>query len=174
MARITFLPTSEGVEVRDPGGDTGSLPVASVKSAGIVTAQHMRMLDEVFQWFRTHAGSSAPVVIERPAPDLGIYATRDDVRALVQALPRAIDMGPEIARLRGELVALRSDIDAPRQALIAATAPTSAQIEDRVARDVLQNIISQYETMDQRLRAVESVIETLRAMANIKAHEAAA
>lgn len=171
MARINFIPSQTGVEVREPDGDVGSFPAASPKSAGVMTAQHVRMLDEVFQWFRTHAGDSAPVVIERHA-DMSQYPTRTEVKALLQAMPRALDMGPQVQALRGELMALHQEMAGAAKGLLAAP-PVSTDVVDQTARAVLDTVLVQFESLDQRLRHVEGVIDALRMVAEIKGQEAA-
>ena len=172
MARIGILPTSTAVEIREPDGDVGAIPGATARSAGVMTAQHVRMLDEVFTWFRTHAGDGAPVVIERHA-DMSQYPTRMEVKALVQAMPRALDMGPQVQALRGELMALHQEMAGAAKGLLAAPA-TSTDVVDQTARAVLDTVLAQFESLDGRLRHVESVIDTLRMMAEIKGQEAAA
>lgn len=166
MARIDVIPTKTSIELREPDGDAGTIPAASRASAGVMTAQQARMLEEVFVWFQTNAGASAPVIIER-APDLSQYATKLELKQMLQAIPRALDMGPDVSRLRGELMALQTEMmDASRRALPAPS--MSTDVVDHTARQVLEAMLTQYEALDQRLRSVESVIDTLRSVAEMK------
>lgn len=166
MARIGVLPSKTSVELRQPDGAIDTLPAASSASAGVMTAQHVKMLEEVFTWFQTRAGDSAPVIIERSA-DMSQYPTKLELKAMLQAMPRALDMGPDVSRLRGELMALQSEIiEAAKRALPAPSASTD--VVDQTARTVMYETITLYESMDQRLRAVESVIDTLRSVAELK------
>lgn len=166
MASIGFLPTGKTVEVRDPDGDAGTIPSATARSAGVMTAQHVQMLEEIFTWFLTNAGSGAPVVIERSA-DMSQYLTKLEARQLLTAIPRAMDMTPEIQRLRGEVMALHDQIGSQSMALLPSP-ERPGEVVDQTARTVLESVITQFESLDRRLRYIEATFDGLRAVAERK------
>lgn len=150
MTRVVFQPTPVGVEVRAlDGSSVDAFPVASAKSAGVMTASQATMLEEVFAWFRSASTSAAPVVIERSA-DMAQYPTRAEVAQLVQtAVPRML---PDLAGLRGQVMALRAEVQTQQTPVL--LPPPAADLE--LARTV--------EDLSARLQAVETVIEALRVM----------
>lgn len=172
MARIGIVPKQTCIEIREPDGDTGEIPGATLKSAGVMTAQHVRMLEEVFRWFQTSGSTGAPMIIERPGPDMSQYPTKLEVKALLTAMPKMMDMSPQINALRGELLALQSEAAGQSRQLLMAP-PVSTDAVDQTARVVLDQIIAGYEALDHRVRQIEAVMDTLRAVADIKAQEAA-
>ena len=169
MASIGFIPTKMSVEVREPDGDAGTIPAASRAAAGVMTAQQVAMLEEVFQWFKTHAGTGAPIVIER-ASDMSQYPTRLEIKQLLsQAMPRVIDTTPEVVALRAQLGNLSEQIrDAAR-------GPTTIEIPEGIdthARTILEAVIDQMENYDTRLRRVEATLDQLGIFAETRAKEA--
>lgn len=171
MARIGVTPTRTSIELREPDGDASTIPAVTPQQAGVMTAQQCRDLEEVVVALRTMSGASAPVIIERPA-DMSQYPTRMEVKALIQAMPRALDMGPQVQALRSELMALHHEMASNAKGLLAAPS-TATDSVDHTARAVLDTVLTQFESLDGRLRHVESVIDALRMVAEIKGQEAA-
>lgn len=172
MARIGVLPTKTSIELREPDGDVGTIPAASEASAGVMTARHVQMLEQVYARLQGGDFASAPMVIERPM-DMSQYATKLEVKQLLTtAMPKVLDMTPQIQALRGELMALQSEASGQaRQMLAAPTVSTDAV--DQTARVVLDNLLAAYEGLDARVRQIEVVMDTLRTIAEVKAQEAA-
>lgn len=169
MSSIGFIPSKTSVQVREPDGDSGTIPGASRASAGVMTAQQCAMLEEVFQWFQTQSGSGAPVIIERAA-DTSRFPTREEVRQLMQAaLPRLADATPEVRALRQQVEHLTQNMQQSRGLPSPETGNSSAT--DTVAREVIETVIVQMESMDQRLRRIESVLDTLGHLAELKSME---
>lgn len=162
MARIGFVPSRTSIEVREPDGDTGVLPGATEASAGVMTAEQVRRLNEMYALMKTMSGG-APVIIERSA-DTTDFPTREEVRALVMsAMPRGSDMGPTVVALRGEVVALRQRLDEARM-----LPPPGPPPVDTSTRTILDRMIDEFERLDSRLRRVERVTGTIEAMAELK------
>lgn len=170
MARIGFIPTKTGMEVREPDGDTGQIPAASASAAGIMTAQHVQMLEEVYASLRSNGGGG-PVIIERPA-DTSQFLTKIEARQLLQQMPRALDVTPEVRALRTQVADLYDQISGSSRQLLANPETPAATI-DVTARTVLEGVISGMDGIEQRLRAVEQVITVLRHVADAKAEKAA-
>ena len=132
-----------------------------------MTAAHVCMLEEVFRWFKTGSGS-APMVIEQSV-DTSNLVTRSELKALMTAaIPRAVDMTPQIQMLKGEVMALRDHMASSSHAMLAAPAGTGETV-DATARNVLELALARGDDMDQRLRAVEAVIDTMRLMTEMRA-----
>lgn len=172
MARIGVLPTKTAVELREPGSDATRIPAATAVSAGVMTAEQCQMLEEVWQSLQGGAGASAPVIIERAA-DTSHLLTKAEARALISAVPRSMDMTPALQALRGEIAALQRDMTDNAQRLLTAS-PSSGEVVDPVARQVLDGVIAGFESLDQRLREVEGVVHAIRSLAEIKGVEDAA
>jgi hypothetical protein len=171
MARIGVLPTKTTVQLREPDGDAGTIPAATAASAGVMTARYVQMLEELYTRFQG-GDAAAPVIIERAA-DTSHLLTKAEAKALLSAVPRAMDMTPALQVLRGEIAALQRDMTDNAQRLLAAP-PSSGDVVDRVARDVLDGVIAGFENIDQRLREVEGVVHAIRSLAEIKGVEDAA
>lgn len=171
MARIGFIPNKTSMEVREPDGDTGQIPAATETAAGIMTARHVQMLEEVYAAMRSQCGS-APMIIERPWPDTSQFLTKLEARQLLQQIPRAMDMAPEVMALRSQVAELYDQISGTSRQLLAAP-DTSAATVDATARQVLEGVISGMDGIEQRLRSVEQVITVLRHVADAKAERVA-
>jgi hypothetical protein len=171
MARIGVIPTKETVQLREPDGDAGTIPAATESAAGVMTAQQVRMLRDVYG--RMQGDSAAPVVIERAA-DTSHLVTRDEVQALVQAIPRSLDMTPTLAALRSEIESVRREATDNTQRLLSAPQSSPTEIVDPVARQVMDGVIAGLERLDARLREVERFVQTVNALAEIKGSEDAA
>ena len=63
-----FIPTKTSVQARGPEGPQGDIPGATRASAGVMTADQVRMLETVFQWHQTVAGGGGVIEIITPAP----------------------------------------------------------------------------------------------------------
>jgi len=170
MARIGVLPTKTSVELREPDGDAGTIPGATPSNAGVMTARQAQMLEDVWSRLQGGADFSAPVIIERPSADMSQYATKLEVKALLQAIPKAFDMAPQIQAVRGELMALRGEMTG-HAAPVALPATSGGDVVDQTARRVLEQVIGQFEVLDGRLRQVEAVADTLRMLADVKGQE---
>lgn len=166
MARIGFMPSRTSVEVRDPDGDVGTIPAATEGAAGVMTAQHVRLLEEVATWRRQQAEVVTPAmtIIERPTPDLSRFATREELRALA---PQPPDLQEIAAAVRALVVA--DHVPAP-----AVLDQGSGEIVDQTAREVLSGVVEAYRALDARLQAVEQIIAHLRTVAAEQTRRAAA
>lgn len=89
MAKIGVLPTKTSIELREPDGDAGTLPAATESAAGVMTAQHVKMLAEVWASYR---GGAQPIVIEAAAPpvDTSQFVTRAEAAHLMSEVQRRI------------------------------------------------------------------------------------
>lgn len=89
MAKIGVIPTKTSIELREPDGDAGTLPAATESAAGVMTAQHVRMLSEVWSSYR---GGSQQIVIETPAAhvDTSQFLTRSEATQLLADVQRRI------------------------------------------------------------------------------------
>ena len=190
MGAIGFIPTKTSIQVREPDGDSGDIPAATAGQAGVMSARHVQMLEELFRWFQTSQGNSAPVVIERSDPNVALqvqalrqafdamqrdqatpialdtsqFLTKVEARALLSNVgARVVDMTPEVQAIRAELASLKA-LPAPQA--------SEAPAVDQVARNVLEQVISQFDGLDARLRSVESTINALRRIAEVKSAEA--
>ncbi len=166
MARIGVLPTKTSLQLRDGGdGGAGTLPAATPTAAGVMTAHQVQMLEEVWQSMQSGGSASAPVIIERAA-DTSHLVTRDELKALLAVMPRAMDMTPQLHALRGEIETLRiAASDGGQRALPGPSV-------DHGAREILDHVLAGFEQMEARLRAVEAVTNTIRALADIKGEAA--
>lgn len=168
MSSIGFIPTKTAILVREPDGDAGTIPAATEAAAGVMTARHVQMLEEVYQMM--HQNSSA-VVIERPA-DTSQFLTKLEAKALIQQLPKVMETPPEVRALRLQLDELHDKVlSAGRMALGAPEAQQGSPV-DAVARQILEGVISGMEAIDNRLSRVESVLETITQVAERKARVA--
>lgn len=173
MGRISFIPSKQSVEVREPDGDVGVMPGATAAAAGVMTADYVRRLEEIESRLSQGAGA-APVIIERgAAPDMSQYMTKSEVRALLVAMQKPIDMTPEVSALRGEVAALHAQLQHGAQKMLAAPAQAGEVVDER-ARAILDGALAGFESLDQRLRAVEAVFDRLSVIAEVKGHESAA
>lgn len=170
MPDIGIIPTRTSIQLREPDGDAGTIPAATPSSAGCMTADQARQLQELYTWHRTHAGTGAPVIIETQA-DTSNYVDRLELRAMLQQLPRALDTTPQIAALRSQVESLSRMIGDESRILL--PAPKSDDTVDRTARGIIEAVITNFEALEQRVRVVEHVIDTLKAVAEYKAGEAA-
>lgn len=89
MAKIGVIPTKTSIELRESDGDAGTLPAATESAAGVMTAQHVRMLSEVWSSYR---GGSQQIVIETPAAlvDTSQFVTRSEATQLLAEVQRRI------------------------------------------------------------------------------------
>lgn len=154
MARINFVPHKSGVEVREPDGDVGLLPAATAAAAGVMTAQHVQMLEEAHRAMHGQGGAS-PVIIER-GPDTSQFPTRTEVAQLLRSMPQALSITPEMQALRSQVVALQDQFRGVSAGLLAPP-PGPSDLVDERARSVLDHLITQFEALDQRLRHVEDM-----------------
>lgn len=170
MPDIGVIPTRTSIQLREPDGDAGTIPAATPSSAGCMTADQARQLQELYQWHRTHAGTG----IETHA-DTSNYVDRLELRAMLQQLPRALDTTPQITALRSQVESLSRMIGDESRALLPPPQSTlqSTDPVDRTARGILEAVITNFEALEQRVRVVEHVIDTLKAVADYKADEAA-
>lgn len=171
MARIGFVPNKTSMEVREPDGDTGQIPAATEVAAGIMTARHVQMLEEVYAALRSQGGG-APMIIERPSADTSQFLTKLEARQLLQQIPRTLDMGPEVRALRSQVAELYDQLSGSSRQLLAAPDAPAATV-DATARQVLDGVISGMDGIEQRLRSVEQVISVLRHVADAKAERVA-
>jgi hypothetical protein len=100
-----FIPTKTSVQARGPEGPQGDIPGATAGSAGVMTADQVRMLETVFQWHQTMQGGGGVVEIIRPAPTAGnaqLDAIRkgfSNVSERVAHLERAVTQQPQPTEL---------------------------------------------------------------------------
>lgn len=192
MAAIGFLPTKTSVQVREPDGDCGDIPAASAAAAGVMTARHVQMLEELMRWYQTAQGGGAPVVIERSDPNVTfqVQALRQALEAMQRghATPLQIDTSQFLTKLEArqlligaarpivdvtpEVQAIKAEI-ATLKALPAQAAQDTGPAVDQVARNVLEQMLEQYEHLDRRVASLESTINALRQIAEVKSAEAA-
>lgn len=105
MGKIGVLPTKTSIELRDPDGDAGTIPAATTSAAGVMSAQHVRMLEEVYSAIRS--GGVIEIITPSPAaPSVGqgqLDAIRQGFAGLSQrvadleralAAPPSQDAGP--------------------------------------------------------------------------------
>lgn len=146
MATIGILPTKNSIELREPDGDVGTIPAATARSAGCMTADHVQRLDEV--WARA---TMSAMPMNLPVPS------------------RNVDVSPAVSALKLQVETLMDQIG--RQARDSLQSQGGGEMIDAQARDVCQVIITQMEAMDQRVRQLETVIERMSVMADMKAIE---
>lgn len=192
MGKIGFLPTRTSVQVREPDGDVGDIPAATAGAAGVMTAQHVQMLDELMRWYQTAKAAAAPVVIERSDPNVSFqvqalrqaleamqrdhatplqidtsqFLTKLEARQLLSGLARPVaDMTPEVQALRAEIASLRALPSIPQG--------QASEVVDLRVRAVVEQVLDQFDALDRRLSSVESTINALRQIAEVKSAEAA-
>jgi hypothetical protein len=172
VASIGFIPTKTSIEVREPDGDAGTIPASTPSNAGCMTAEQAKQLLELWQWHRTHVGTGAPVIIEH-AVDTSDFVNRLELKAMIQQLPRALDATPQITALRARIDDLSQRLNSEARSALPAPADGSIKAVDEAARNVLDVVLVQYEALDERVRRLEGIIETLKQVAEAKAEEAA-
>jgi hypothetical protein len=175
MARINFVPHKSSVEVREPDGDVGVFPAATAAAAGVMTAQHVQMLEETHRAMHSQGGG-APVIIERAA-DTSQFPTRAEVTQLLRAMPQTLSITPEMQALRSQVVALQDQVRGAASGLLAPPAAVGEVVDER-ARSVLDHLITQFEALDQRLRhledmeprlaRIEGIMNALKMVAEVK------
>ncbi len=104
MAAIGVLPTKTCVELKEPDGDKGTIPGATASAAGVMTAQHVRMLEEVYHAVRSN-GVVEIITPAAVAPSVGnaqLDAIRkgfSNVSERVAHLERAVTQQPQPTEL---------------------------------------------------------------------------
>ena len=152
------LPSKNSLRLSLPNGDHGTVQAATPSAAGCMTADHVQRLEALWQAHQTQTGA---IVIERPAAsvDVSQMVTREQLKGILGAIPRTIDARAVVQPLAAEI----ADIRAQMLALPAPT-PDAGPVSGVVAQ-----VIEQVSIMDERLRAVEQVIDAIRQVAAIKA-----
>ena len=159
MASIGIIPTKSTIELREPDGDAGTIPGATAAAAGVMTAQQVRQLEEV--WGRL-SGVRAAAALGRGTNDNasalaaemssiaerldGLEAVGIQHAAALAATPRASGLPPDlvdrIQHLQLDIEALKA---APRPQpvppgadprLLAAMAERLDGLEQRLAEPV--------------------------------------
>jgi hypothetical protein len=133
-----------------------------------MSGRQAEMLREVWEAVKSDGGA---VVIERAA-DTSQFLTKIEARHLLSQIPNALPSPREIADLRAQVAILSGQVSSESTALLAAPA-SNGEMVDATARRVIDGIITQFESLDRRLSRVESVLETLGAVAEMKASQAA-
>jgi hypothetical protein len=131
MALIGFMPTATTVEVREPDGDGGTIPGATPRAAGVMTAQQARMLDE--------AHAAIGLVPVRPARAL------DDPQS-----PDVQNLIAEVRDIRIKITGLEAAERQPSAPKIIEPAAHNAIPASKVA-----DMASRLEIVEQRMSAVE-------------------
>lgn len=127
-----FIPSRTSVQFRPPGGQVGSLDAATPRAAGVMSGDDKEHLDTLWQIHQSQGGAAETIVIERQAAvDTSNLVTRDQLRAVVSAIP--------IEDLRRQISALPAPSALPDYSM------ALQQIDDRLRRierfvDVLRQV----------------------------------
>lgn len=102
---LGFLPTKTGVELRGPNGGA-TLPAATAMQAGVMTAEHVKMLERLHTWHRT-AATALPgqtVVLEREPEPIDLTPLREEMaQRLTDVLSKIqADVSRQIEAVRQE------------------------------------------------------------------------
>ena len=90
MADIGVLPSKTSISITSSNGENGTIPAASPKAAGCMTAEHSRQLETLWTLHQTE-GQTEAVVIQAPAPSRPVDAvTRGELRMVVAEMQRSI------------------------------------------------------------------------------------
>lgn len=100
MADIGAIPTKTTVRITSTTGDFGTISAATESAAGVMTANHVKSLNQVLAWGMLNGLAPA-----EPA-DTSNLARRDEVAAALRVV--AEHHTPQIEKLMGEIAALRS------------------------------------------------------------------
>lgn len=153
MATIGVIPTKTSIELRDPDGDAGTLPAATESAAGVMTAQHVKMLEEAWRAYRQ--GGSTVIVGQRAVPvDTSHFMTRDDVlrlvgEAVVDTVPHATPQSLAHLATRDEVAALARAVD---------EIPALPNVANE---QLLQRLVTMIDAANQRTDALEARFEGL-------------
>ncbi len=143
------IPTKTSVELRGPEGSIGSIPAASEASAGVMTAEHVKMLQAIYTWHQTEKSSGVVEIITpaRVAPE-------------TTAQVAAVRAG--IAQISNRVAQLETALSsADRVEHLALPAPDIAgridQAEDqiRTLATALHEIVALVDDANQRLAFIE-------------------
>ena len=144
MARIGVIPTKTSLELREPDGDAGTLPAASESSAGVMTARHVQMLEEVYGAVK--AGGGATIIMERSAP-----VARIDTSEFVRRT--------ELGRMLADVV-VRMPEPAPVP-LIPVLPPSAAQSEVEALRDAVSSLQRTVEAQERTIQVIVTLFDDL-------------
>lgn len=100
MADIGAIPTKTTVRITSTTGDFGTIPAATEASAGVMTAHHVKSLNQVLAWGMLNGLAPA-----EPA-DTSNLVRREEVAAAIRVV--AEQHAPQIEKLTAEIAALRS------------------------------------------------------------------
>lgn len=153
MAKIGVLPTKTSIELREPDGDAGTLPAATESAAGVMTAQHVKMLSEVWASYR---GGSQPIVIEAEAPpvDTSQFVTRAEAAHLMSEVQRRI---PPPVPLN--VVSAPSAVDQQVAALREAVSKMQREVQSSSALD---DVMAHIERLTHDQQAIVNELNDLR------------
>lgn len=89
MADIGVLPSKTSLSITSSTGENGSIPAATTRAAGCMTAVHVQQLETL--WLIHQTGSAGdPLVIQAPAARPADAVSRGELRAVVAEMQRAI------------------------------------------------------------------------------------
>ncbi len=180
MADIGALPTKNSVRITSTTGDFGTIPAATASAAGVMTADHVKKLEAIWQWHQTLEAGGKSLVIQAPTVDTSNFPTRMEIQQALAQLPRGQSSVPDIAALRSQVSDLQQQLLETTARALSGPPVTfqdgSQETIDQRARAVLEGVIQGMAGIEDRLQSVETVIEVLRRVADQKAsaQEAAA
>ena len=106
MASIGFLPTASTVEVREPDGDGGTIPAATARAAGVMTARHVRVLEAAERALAIPEGLPPAANMDTPLlPAPQPEPTPGELRAVSTALARIDAVEAQFNELRRDAMA---------------------------------------------------------------------
>lgn len=174
MADLGAIPMKTCVEVTTTDGQNGTIPGATATAAGVMTAEHVKMLDELWKVHRTKASQgSSPVVVHQRAPEIDTsqFATRMELDQALASIPRhAPDLSAPMQALRQRVESLARQVsDMPAQAeappVVVHQEGADGEVVDRRAREILQGVIRGMADVDDRVGDIERKIATLKLVA---------
>lgn len=152
---IGALPTKTSVEISDGQGNKATVPAATPRSAGAMTAAQAEMLATLWQHHQTQGGGT--VVIETaPALDTSQFVRRDQMDQMVQALRSVKVQPPDLSPLRAQIEHLERQF----KALPAPQPDGSVQAPDLTP--IMQDVISGMAAFDERLNRAETELSAHR------------
>ena len=137
MADIGVLPTRTGVNITSSNGQNGTIPAATPKAAGCMSADQAQQLDALWRASLTSDQGPAPIVIERPAQRPVDVVSRSELRAAIAEVSRAVAANPLTPIADDSLPARMAAIEA-RQDQLEHRLVAFAEIVDQVCKMVDQ------------------------------------
>lgn len=158
------LPTKTSVELRGGAGEAATLPAATAVSAGVMTAEHVKMLEKLFALHRTGGNGAAAgqtVVIEREAEPVDLTPLREEMALRLADVLSKIqgDVSRQIGAVRDETKQLIGAIkieppSVPAPAVSYDPAPLRSEFHAEIARvrkDFSQAVEKAYTDLAKRI-----------------------